>query len=73
MFVNPVAKSLAWSRIENLMVGIGCVVIEGKGSHVGFVLGEDRWPTVRPHPRKEAKPYQILEAREFLSRNGVTS
>jgi len=37
-----------------------------KGSRVGFKKGDLRADFHRPHPGKEAKPYQVRAAREFL-------
>ena len=49
----------------------GCEVIEGDGSRVGFKMGDLRADFHRPHPEKEAKPYQVRAAREFLEQIGV--
>jgi hypothetical protein len=35
------------------------------------VLREAQWRCHRPHPGKEAKKYQVEEAREFFQRAGV--
>jgi hypothetical protein len=37
-----------------------------------FVLNEVVGSFHRPHPHKEAKPYQIRDARHFLEQAGVT-
>ncbi|MNG39113.1 hypothetical protein D3C84_1270500 [compost metagenome] len=42
-------------------------------SWVKLVLGDVQWRCHRPHPGKEAKKYQVEEAREFLLRAGVES
>lgn len=72
IFTNPASTSLAWVDIEKLLVSIGCQVTEGNGSRVKFVLDQDVLAVHRPHPRKEAKPYQVRAVREFLERKGVT-
>ena len=66
IFKNPVPKNLVWDDIKSLLLHIGCEMIEGDGSRVGFELGDHRLDFHRPHPGKEAKPYQIKAAREFL-------
>lgn len=71
VFAIPVPLSLEWSRIEALFVALGAEVIEGAGSRVGFRLQGERADFHRPHPGKEAKPYQIRATREFLERIGV--
>jgi len=72
IFSEPVPKSMQWSRIESLFVALGAEIIEGDGSRVRFVLNEVVGSFHRPHPHKEAKPYQIRDARHFLEQAGVT-
>ena len=66
IFASPVPKNIEWRKIEGLFVSIGCELIEGNGSRVAFRYGEMRADFHRPHPNKEAKPYQVRAAREFL-------
>lgn len=72
IFSNPVPKSLEWSRIEALLIACGCEVFEGSGSRVTLSIGKHSLDAHRPHPRKEAKPYQVRDARNFLEKLGVT-
>jgi len=72
IFANPVDGAIEWARIEALLIVLGCKVVEGKGSAVsihkdGYVLRLHR-----PHPRKEALRYRVMNVREFLSNIGVT-
>ena len=71
VYAEPVSASLEWRRIEALLVAIGCRVIEGNGSRVRFE--KDGYITTfhRPHPAKEAKPYQVRDARQFLENLGA--
>jgi hypothetical protein len=71
IFADPVPRSLEWMRIEALFIAAGCRVIEGAGSRVRFEKGEDVATFHRPHPEKEAKPYQVRDARRFLEKIGV--
>ena len=71
IFTTPVSKKLDWVNIESLFIALGSQKIEGKGSRVRFVLNEIVGTFHRPHPEKEAKPYQVKDAREFLQRAGV--
>ena len=71
IFSLPVPATMAWCKIEALFATLGAEVIEGKGSRVGFILRGERADFHRPHPVKEAKPYQVRAAREFLQRVGV--
>ena len=61
IFAVPTRANIEFSAVEKLFVALGGVLIEGRGSRVRFH---------RPHPQKEAKPYQIEAAREFLERMG---
>lgn len=71
VFGKPTAKTLEWTRIEALLVAAGCQVIEGRGSRVRFAFGDVIVTFHRPHPTKEAKPYQVEDARAFLEAIGV--
>ena len=71
IFRNPIPKSLAWSKIESLFVTLGATVVEGRGSRVRFELNGVVGTFHRPHPRKEAKPYQVRDARYFLEQAGI--
>lgn len=71
IFAIPVVSSLEWRKIEALFVALGAQVIEGGGSRVRFELKGVVASFHRPHPQKEAKPYQVKDAREFLSQAGV--
>ncbi|WP_299729688.1 type II toxin-antitoxin system HicA family toxin [uncultured Endozoicomonas sp.] len=45
--------------------------MEGRGSRVRFHKGGEIGTFHRPHPEKEAKPYQVKDARDFLIRIGI--
>lgn len=71
IFAKPSPATLEWQRIESLFIAIGCEVIEGRGSRVRFAYNNRIAAFHRPHPAKEAKPYQVEQARDFLSAIGV--
>jgi hypothetical protein len=71
VFANPVSATLEWRRIEALLVAVGCRVIEGAGSRVRFEKDGQIATFHRPHPAKEAKPYQMRDARQYLENFGV--
>ena len=71
VYTDPVSNALEWRRIEVLLVAIGCKVIEGKGSRVRFEKNGHIATFHRPHPAKEAKPYQVRDARQYLEMLGV--
>ncbi|CAN2040006.1 Type II toxin-antitoxin system HicA family toxin [Candidatus Magnetomoraceae bacterium gMMP-15] len=72
IFNKPLPKNLEWHRIESLFVSLGAKIIEGRGSRVRFELNGVIATFHRPHPKKEAKPYQVRDARKFLEKAGVT-
>lgn len=71
IFSQPVPATLEWRRIESLFVALGAQTIEGSGSRVRFALNDVIATFHRPHPEKEAKPYQVRDARTFLENAGV--
>ena len=73
VFVDPVSATIAWADIESLLIAVGCKTVEGAGSRVRFAKGRDLASFHRPHPTKEAKRYQVRDARDFLRRLGVES
>jgi hypothetical protein len=73
VFNDPVNGNIEWSRIESLLVAIGCQVIEGSGSSVTFEKDGKKAYFHRPHPQKEALKYRVKAVREFLTKLGVTA
>ena len=71
VFADPVPATIGWSEIELLFVAVGCRVVEGAGSRVRFECRGIVASFHRPHPQKEAKRYQVRDAREFLVKLGV--
>ncbi len=71
VFRLPTATALEWTRVEALLIAVGCAVIEGRGSRVRFSYGSHVASFHRPHPAKEAKAYQIEDVRAFLTLIGV--
>ena len=71
VFADPVPANIDWADIERLLVAAGCQTIEGNGSRVRFAFKGEVASFHRPHPAKEAKRYQVRDAREFLIKIGV--
>ena len=72
IFAKPTTATLEWTRLESLLLAAGCRLIEGRGSRVRFAYGDRVATFHRPHPAKEARPYQVEDARAFLEQIGVT-
>ena len=71
LFSEPVTTSLSWNNIEALFKALGAKVIEGRGSRVRFQLNGVIATFHRPHPQKEANPYQVRDALRFFEQAGV--
>lgn len=70
IFTTPANGNMEWSKIEALLVSLGCRVIEGSGSSVTFEKNSIRAYFHRPHPSKASLKYRIKAAREFLTKLG---
>lgn len=68
---DPINGNIEWSRIESMLKGAGCRVIEGAGSSVTFELAGRKMTLHRPHPGKEALRYRVIAVREFIDKTGV--
>ena len=71
IFARPTSASIVFADIEALIKALGGSVSEREGSRVRIELNGEHWRCHRPHPGKEAKRYQVEEARELLERAGV--
>jgi hypothetical protein len=71
VFTDPISPSVEWAAIEALLVAVGGRKVEGSGSRVRFECRGIVASFHRPHPNKEAKRYQVRDAREYLRKLGV--
>ncbi len=71
IFGEPVSPNIRWAAIERRLLAAGCRLIEGSGSRVTFERDGLVASFHRPHPAKEAKRYQVRDARAFLLKLGV--
>ena len=71
VFTEPVSGTIEWAAVESLLLAAGARLIEGSGSRVRFEKDGEVGTFHRPHPAKEAKRYQVRDARDFLERIGV--
>ncbi|OGQ92969.1 MAG: pilus assembly protein HicB [Deltaproteobacteria bacterium RIFOXYA12_FULL_61_11] len=72
LFAQPTSPSIPFNDIEALFRALGGEVQEREGSRVKITIQDEQWHCHRPHPGKEARRYQVEEARELLERIGVT-
>ena len=68
IFARPTSAAIQFTDIESLIKGLGGSISEREGSRVKITLKSETWRCHRPHPGKEAKRYQVEEARELLER-----
>lgn len=71
IFRQPTSGTIIFAEIESLIAALGGEVQEREGSRVKITLRGEQWRCHRPHPGKEARKYQVEEARELLERVGV--
>ena len=71
IFSNPVNGAIPWSKVECLLIALGCRVIEGVGSSITVEKDGIRAYFHRPHPEKESLRYRIKDARDFLTKIGI--
>lgn len=71
IFANPVSAAIIWADIERLFLAVGAKRFMGHGSRVRFIYEDKKATFHRPHPGKEAKEYQVKDARVFLENIGV--
>ncbi|MFZ4655126.1 MAG: type II toxin-antitoxin system HicA family toxin [Methylococcaceae bacterium] len=71
IFSNPVNGAIPWSKVEGLLIALGCRVIEGVGSSITVEKDGIRAYFHRPHPEKESLRYRIKDARDFLTKIGI--
>jgi hypothetical protein len=71
VFTRPTSSNILWDDVEALLIAAGCRKVEGSGSRVKFENKGLIAAFHRPHPAKEAKKYQVEDARQFLEKIGV--
>ncbi|MBX3287825.1 MAG: type II toxin-antitoxin system HicA family toxin [Acidobacteria bacterium] len=72
IFDKPTRANIKFSDIEKLFISLGGVLHEGKGSAIRISFPEGtKYDQHRPHPGKEAKRYQVEDARKILEFLGV--
>lgn len=71
IFTLPTSSAVEWRKMEVLFIALGAKVSEGKGSRVRFEINNVVASFHRPHPEKEAKIYQVRDAKTFLEAIGV--
>ena len=71
VFAMPTKANIKFTDIESLLVSLGGKVKEGAGSRMSVTVSGKTVFFHRPHSGKEARKYQVENAREFLQTIGV--
>lgn len=72
IFEKPTRANIKFFDIERLLVSLGGQLSEGKGSAIRIAFPNGmKFDQHRPHPQKEAKRYQIDDARTLFVLLGV--
>jgi hypothetical protein len=71
LLADPGNGNLDGSKIKELLLALGCRLIEGPGYAVTCVYSGRRANFHRPHPANEAPRYRVKAARESLKKIGV--
>lgn len=72
VFADPVSATIAWKDVEGLLIAVGFELFEGKGSAIRLACRDVEARFHRPRPGKEAKRYQVRDARLALTKIGVS-
>ncbi len=66
IFEKPTRADIKWSRIEKLVIALGGVVEQRKGSKVSLQLNGVAYTVHSPHPQPDTKKWAVEKVREFL-------
>jgi hypothetical protein len=68
---HPRPANLRWADIESLLVHLGAIVREGRGSAISVSLKGKTAYFHRPHPGDKAKKWAIVTAVRLLKEAGI--
>jgi hypothetical protein len=71
IFKRPTQAGISWKDVEALLISLGAVISEGKGSRVRIELNGEDAVFHRPHPEKETDKGAVASMRRFLENAGV--
>lgn len=67
VFETPTRPNIKFADLERLLIALGGTLYESRGSAIRITFPEGvQFNAHRPHPRKEAKRYQVEDARAVL-------
>ncbi len=71
IFERPTRSDISWEETVSLLLGVGAIIKEGKGSRVRFEKGPSSLHIHKPHPVRVLRKYAIDLVRDFLIEIGV--
>jgi hypothetical protein len=71
IFSDPVRSNVIWTDVERLLLALGAVLTEGRGSRVRIHLNGVRAVFHRPHPQKETDKGALKSMRRLLIEAGI--
>jgi hypothetical protein len=71
IFTDPVAANITWHDSVSLLVALGAVLEEGRGSRLRAELNGVTAVFHRPHPGNEATKPVVRSLRDFLEAAGI--
>lgn len=71
IFEKPTRSDVHWQESVSLLLGIGAIMKEGKGSRVRFKYRDYSLHVHAPHPGKVIAKGAVEAIREFLTDIGV--
>lgn len=71
IFEKPTRSDISWQETVSLLLGIGAVMKEGKGSRVRFKCRDYSLHVHAPHPKNVISKSTVETMRGFLTDIGV--
>jgi len=71
IFAKPILSNISWKDIESLLMALGAVISEGRGSRIRIELNGEDAVFHRPHPQKETDKGAVVSMKRFLENAGV--
>jgi len=71
VFARPRRSDVRWSEVESLLISLGALVSEGRGSRVRVSLNDTRAVFHRPHPGNQINKASLASVERFLREAGV--
>jgi len=71
VFERPRRADIRWTEVEALLISLGALISQGRGSRVRVLLNDTRAVFHRPHPRQEMNKGSVASLERFLKAAGI--